>query len=384
MAFVSRNRKPVWRALAAIVLAGLSALACGTAAAPLVFPPAPAQCVWEGIERVVAVGDLHGDYDAFVKILQDSKLIDDDAKWIGGRAHLVQIGDVIDRGDRAREIYILMSRLEREAAAAGGQVHFLPGNHEEMNLARVAMDYVGYVSIEQFKSFLHGDYRAAHERRTSRMSDEDARRYWDALMPEAKDEYYNGFRDAVGPWIVGHNVVVKINGIVFVHGGINMENSRRSLEFINARYREEFILAMRDNSRSFQFIFQTTAPLWYRGLEEGGSNGITLSDAKQILANLKATNIVVGHTPTATDGTIRFGGLVYMIDSIISSYYAETAGSNYSQLSYLAIDEKGKINHIKGVIRHGQKKRPDGLGSFSRGSGDLFLRPRPASAPGQP
>ena len=46
--------------------------------------------------------------------------------------------------------------------------------------------------------------------------------------------YYDGYRDAVGAWIVGHNVIIKINGVVFVHGGITIEDSRRSLESINA------------------------------------------------------------------------------------------------------------------------------------------------------
>jgi len=74
-----------------------------------------------GVERVVAVGDLHGAYDAFVAILQGTSLLGPDLSWTGGKAHLVQIGDVLDRGDGARKIFDLIRRLEGEAEAAGGR-----------------------------------------------------------------------------------------------------------------------------------------------------------------------------------------------------------------------------------------------------------------------
>jgi len=55
---------------------------------------------WTGVERVVAVADVHGDYEQFVYILAHPQvaLIDNDLRWIGGKAHLVQLGDVADRG----------------------------------------------------------------------------------------------------------------------------------------------------------------------------------------------------------------------------------------------------------------------------------------------
>jgi hypothetical protein len=381
MTFFPGNRKHLWSALAAIFLAGWHGLACFAPSANLVFPPAPAQCVWEGIERVVAVGDLHGDYEAFVTILQDRKLIDKDEKWIGGRAHLVQIGDVVDRGDKAREIYMLLSRLEQEAAAAGGMVHFLPGNHEEMNLARVSMEYVGYVSLEQFKSFLHGAYLAPHDRLAARMSPEDADQYWKTLMDQrgARDAYYDGFRDAVGAWIIGHDVIIKINGVVFVHGGISIEDSRRSLESINAKYREEFIEAMTDNQRPFQFVFQPSAPLWYRDFAGGNGSSVTESDIKQILSNLKANKIVVGHSPTPYDTAERFGGLVWIIDSFISEKYEDLVG--FSQLSSLDIDKDGIPKLNKGEIRYGKKKNP-GVALYPGNPGGLRMQFRPLSAAG--
>jgi hypothetical protein len=374
----SSSLRNIWAALAVLGLACLGGLSCSVApSSRFVIPPAPAQCVWDGVERVVAVGDLHGDFDAFVAILQDNRLLDENNTWIGGKAHLVQLGDVMDRGDHARDIFVLISRLEREAAEAGGMVHFLPGNHEELNLARVSMEYKGYVSLEQFKSFLKGSYRSRHERLTARMSDEDGKAYWNALMGQtaAIDAYYDGFRNAVGGWIIGHSVIIKINGVVFVHGGIAPEDSRRTLESINAKYRQEFIEATRDNQAMFQFVFQEYAPLWNRDLGENGSS-ILESDVRQILSNLKARAIVVGHTPTPTERAKHFGGLVWFIDSNISSFY-----EGESRFNALVIDEKGEIG-INEKERHDPKKRRAGLGSVPGHPGDLRLRVRLASAPG--
>ncbi|MCK4823223.1 metallophosphatase, partial [bacterium] len=48
------------------------------------------QCIWTGIEKIVAVGDLHGDFDNFKTILEGTGLIDRKLHWTGGKTHLVQ------------------------------------------------------------------------------------------------------------------------------------------------------------------------------------------------------------------------------------------------------------------------------------------------------
>ena len=63
-----------------------------TAAFPLamlvcaVRPAAAAKstCEWDGVERIVAIGDVHGAYDRFVEILRVAGLIDGDEHWSGG------------------------------------------------------------------------------------------------------------------------------------------------------------------------------------------------------------------------------------------------------------------------------------------------------------
>ena len=53
---------------------------------------------WQGVERIVAVGDIHGDYGNYIEVLRAAGLVDKKGKWSGGKTHLVQTGDIPDRG----------------------------------------------------------------------------------------------------------------------------------------------------------------------------------------------------------------------------------------------------------------------------------------------
>src|SRR5579862_5908656 len=95
---------------------------------------APAEDSWKGVGRIVAVGDVHGDLAQFTTVLRSAAVIDADSKWSGGKTHLVQVGDLLDRGPDSRKLIELLMSLEKQAHAAGGAVHCLIGNHEAMNL----------------------------------------------------------------------------------------------------------------------------------------------------------------------------------------------------------------------------------------------------------
>ncbi|MGE0402898.1 MAG: metallophosphoesterase, partial [Kofleriaceae bacterium] len=86
-------------------------------------------------ERLVAIGDLHGDLAATRSAFKAAGAIDDADNWIGGGLVVVQTGDVLDRGDDEQAILDLLFALEGKAKAAGGELIFLNGNHELMNAA---------------------------------------------------------------------------------------------------------------------------------------------------------------------------------------------------------------------------------------------------------
>ena len=106
----------------------------------------------ESSDAVVAIGDVHGDFDDFAAILQRSGLIDKQNHWAGGKATFVQLGDLIDRGPKPREVMDLMMALEKAAPNAGGRVVSLLGNHEVMNI----MGDLRYVTTENYASFADG------------------------------------------------------------------------------------------------------------------------------------------------------------------------------------------------------------------------------------
>jgi hypothetical protein len=80
------------------------------------------------------IGDVHGHHAELVAALAAAGLVDDDAAWSGGTARLWFLGDFFDRGDDGVAVVDLVMRLTDEAAAAGGAVHALLGNHEILTL----------------------------------------------------------------------------------------------------------------------------------------------------------------------------------------------------------------------------------------------------------
>ncbi|HLE69128.1 MAG TPA: metallophosphoesterase, partial [Vicinamibacteria bacterium] len=95
------------------------------------------QWEWIGVARIVAIGDVHGAFDNMVAVLKNAGILDEKLKWKGGKAHLVQNGDVVDRGPHSRKAMDLLMELEEQAEKAGGRVHVLIGNHEAMNLVGI-------------------------------------------------------------------------------------------------------------------------------------------------------------------------------------------------------------------------------------------------------
>ncbi|MBN1274532.1 MAG: metallophosphoesterase [Candidatus Aminicenantes bacterium] len=306
-------------------------------------------CIWNGIDKIIAIGDLHGDYENFIIILKGTFLVNEDLNWIGGKTHLVQTGDVLDRGPNARKIFDLLKKLEKEAKSAGGKVHMLLGNHEEMNIVGIAMGGPGYVPVEQFISFLTEDFRDKHEKkirekfiRKNNGEDSDnglleaeLKQYWQNYIKthkkSAEEAYFVGFNELYGDWLLEHDVVIKINDIVFSHGGISEKFSKWDLEKINERYREELIEFRRAWWPGVQpaiqrpeFVYNPQSPMWYRELALGGEEEFEQT-VDRILVNLKARYIVIAHTPRLAHIQSRFGDRVWLIDTGISRVYGGNA-----------------------------------------------------------
>jgi len=319
------------------------------------------QCIWTGVEKIVAVGDLHGDYENFITILKGTGLIDDELRWTGCKTHLVQIGDVMDKGDYAKEILDLLMRLEKEAEEAGGKVHMLIGNHEEKNIIGIAFDYEGDVTLRQFVSFLPDEFREKNEekfmkkiadnppkkRDSDPSKDKKLSKYWKKLMRSKKGQlkYYMNFNEKYGKWILEHNVVIKINDIIFVHGGISENFSTWKLEDINDRARVELHDLRRAHMNSTppkireyerKIVYNPNGPYWYRDFALRKGTRFT-EKVDRILDNLNAQNMVIAHTPILIKSKYnmqRFQGRIWIIDTGIAEAYRAQGG----RLSALIIE----------------------------------------------
>jgi hypothetical protein len=305
--------------------------------------------------RVVAVGDLHGDYDAWEAIARAAGLVDAKGHWTGGATTLVQMGDVVDRGPDSLRIIRQLMKLQREARGKGGKVVTLVGNHEAMNMT----GDLRYVHAGEFRAFTDRDSAARRDRiyEANRAAIETAYRAknpvltadairgaWMQTTPLGMLEHQAAWRPdgEVGKWVVGNPAVVKIGDSLFVHGGISAAYTQFSPEQINRRVADA--LKARDEASS-AIINDPAGPLWYRGLISRAPGDETTvapvaavsakplsieDEIKLVLEKFHVKRIVVAHTPSPAGIISADGGALWRTDSAISRAYG-------GKLTYLEI-----------------------------------------------
>lgn len=321
------------RSLGALGIALMTGLLVAAAPAPSAQSgrtlPADPSCDIRTTDRVVAVGDVHGAFDNFTAILREARIVDARDRWSGSRAVLVQTGDILDRGPDSRRVIDLLRRLERDAQQAGGRVVSLLGNHEMMRL----VDDFRYVSQGEIAAFKERDSEAYRDsilkisdERAAQRAKAEGREYDSAAYREQfLKELPLGMiemRQAFGPegdygkWVRQRATVARINGVVFLHGGISPDMAPLGCAGINAAIRKEMasVPASAEQQKSFISMAET-GPLWYRGLATDPEETLAAT-LPAILAQMEARAIVVGHT-TVPDGRIkaRAGGRVIQIDT---------------------------------------------------------------------
>ncbi|WP_158299822.1 metallophosphoesterase [Glycomyces paridis] len=100
--------------------------------------------------------DVHGHYDALVAALRERGLVDEESRWTGGDARLWILGDLFDRGEEGVAVVRLLRALAGPAAAEGGLVDTLIGNHEVLVLGSRRFGDVAFTDVDgQDRQFLH-------------------------------------------------------------------------------------------------------------------------------------------------------------------------------------------------------------------------------------
>jgi TPR repeat protein len=295
-------------------------------------PAQPGKAVWTGVARVIAVGDVHGDYEQLVAVLRSASLIDQNANWAGGKTHLVQTGDIIDRGGHSRQVMDLLMKLQQQAAAAGGYVHVLLGNHEAMNI----YGDLRYVSPGDFASFATPDSAKLRDqeyenfRKAAGASGNVSHEDWNRQHPLGYFEQRAAMsaNGVYGKWLRGLDAVIRINDTLFDHAGISAKYASMSIDEINRRVHDEL-----NDPAKLQggIVTDQEGPFWYRGLAKGDEKQL-MNVVDTTLENAGAKREVIGHTYADAAITPRFGGKVIMIDIGLPRVY-----DNISKIGCLEI-----------------------------------------------
>jgi hypothetical protein len=321
------------------------------------------------VHRIVAVGDLHGDFAAWRAIAQAAGLTDSRGRWTGGETVLVQTGDVVDRGPDGRKIIEDLMRLQREAVRARGRVVALVGNHEAMNMT----GDLRYVSAADFAAYADSkservrqktyeankvQIEAAYRQKDLAMTSEAIKTAWLAATPPGALEHQAAWSPTgrIGRWVLGNPAVALIDGNLFLHGGIGPAYAHMTLDEIN----RQVAAALAAQATTPEAIINDPAgPLWYRGLlmrepetpgaPDAGASGAPAPSAPplpsvaeqldEVLAAFDARRMVIGHTPNLSGIAVLEGGRLVLIDTGISSAYGGT-------LTYLEILDGTLSTHV--------------------------------------
>lgn len=233
--------------------------------------------------RLFAISDIEGNFHAFAKTLIGNGVVDNNLNWNYGDGHLVLVGDFFDRGLNVTACLWLIYELENQAEAAGGMVHFVLGNHEEMNLS--------------------GDFRYVRNK-------------YMKVAKKMNCDYADLFstKTELGKWLRSKNMIVKVGETIFVHGGLSPQiaSTNISIDRINKICRAHIgkkADALQEKGGNVSSVFAKSGPFWYRGF----FNKLSSSEVERILTHFGGKRVVVGHTIVDDISTLQ-EGMVYAID----------------------------------------------------------------------
>ncbi len=237
------------------------------------------------VKRIIAIGDLHGDYDLMIKLLRLGKVIDENNNWIGKDTVVVQVGDQIDRcrpmpgelctndityQDENSDLRIIyfMDELHEKAKKDGGKVISLLGNHEILNFNGI-MSYVSKKGIDGVGGI------------------EKRKKIFERGGPLSKEFAKN--RDIFV--IIGRNV--------FVHGGILpllLDRYNNNLNKIN-KLVKKWLVGEELNIDELLFS-EKISPLWVREYGTHYVEELTCDKLYNVFSKIEGVDkMIIGHTP---------------------------------------------------------------------------------------
>ena len=246
------------------------------------------------VDRIIIIGDVHGDIKRFKNILINASIINNDLEWIAEPPNtiVVQIGDQVDSLNRDPNIpeweiledYNLLyftNSLDNIAKAKGGRLISLIGNHELMNV-------IGNFSYVSNKSKFPNRYNY--------------------FMPKG----------TLSPILAKRPLVLKIGDLYFCHAGIrkhhiNILNTyNKDILYINEIWKQFMLngqINLEDKEIFDKIILDMDGILWTRDVDSD-------EDLENFTKQINCTYMFVGHTPV--ENIILHKNKIWYIDSCIS------------------------------------------------------------------
>jgi hypothetical protein len=250
----------------------------------------------------VAIGDLHGDLQAARRALRFAGAIDETDRWVGGDLVVVQLGDILDRGDDAMEILELLAELAEQARTGGGSIHLLNGNHELMN---VKLD-MRYVTVGGYLDFLPEGPKDVASATAQDVVDGIGERIL-AVRPGGDTALRFAER----------NVIAVVGETVFAHGGVLPHIAEYGIGRLNQETRGWL---RGDRRCPPEPLFGSDGPIWSRHY----SNEPDEEDCRMLeltLDMLGAERMVVGHTVQRDGISPACDGRVWRVDVGMAAHY---------------------------------------------------------------
>jgi len=268
-------------------------------------------------ERVVVIGDLHGDIKRLKMILKNASIINDNLEWIASPANtiVVQIGDQVDSANRdvniqdwevlddINLIYFTQS-LDNIAKAKGGRFISLIGNHELMN----TIGNFSYVSSKSNNDSRHSTF-----------------------MPKG----------TLSPILGNRMIALKIGQLFFCHAGIKkfhldlLDSFQKHISYLNDIWKSFMMsnqIKEEDKPIFDALLLGPEGILWTRNMDN-------IDDFQNVLQRLGCSYVFVGHTPVNTVQLVH--DRLWYIDTGISRAFGNS--------SYQYIDIQNNMITIKEV-----------------------------------
>ena len=227
--------------------------------------------------RLVIIGDIHGDIKRFKNILLDAKIINNNIEWIAEPQNtiVIQMGDQIDSLNRIEdndwevlediEMLKFTDLLDKIASTKGGKVISIIGNHEFMNI----LGNYTYVSAKSI---------ANNEKRRNEL-----------FKPGGQ----------LSKILSNRPIIIKIGSLLFCHAGLKeshlfvLQKYNKEIFYLNKLWKT-FALTNNINNQEDSDIFSKIildddGILWTRSLTSGEELNI-------VLKNINCNHMFVGHT----------------------------------------------------------------------------------------